>query len=159
MRKYNPRAYHRGGTVRTQMQENFIYNPTNITGQPVEPRGQSTRAIVKLYLSLTLMRRRQYITLLGTSFNAATDRKDRGLYRKSITLPLLPYLSLQSYFPIMYFSATLLFSLAAFAVARPQDAAPAAAGSKKNVYLSTCKSRGLLDSMQTDCIRLGQLLT
>jgi hypothetical protein len=96
MRKYNPRAYHRGGTVRTQMQENFIYNPTNITGQPVEPRGQSTRAIVKLYLSLTLMRRRQYITLLGTSFNAATDRKDRGLYRKSITLPLLPYLSLQS---------------------------------------------------------------
>ncbi|KAF2833057.1 hypothetical protein CC86DRAFT_461506 [Ophiobolus disseminans] len=47
----------------------------------------------------------------------------------------------------MYLSATLLISLAATALARPQDAVPAAAaGSKKNVYLATCTSRGLLDS-------------
>jgi hypothetical protein len=48
----------------------------------------------------------------------------------------------------MYFSTALLLPLAALAVARPQEAAPAAAGSKKNVYLASCTSRSLLDSKQ-----------
>jgi hypothetical protein len=47
----------------------------------------------------------------------------------------------------MYFSAALLLPLAALALARPQEAAPAAAGSRKNVYLASCTSRSLLDSM------------
>ncbi|KAH7414304.1 hypothetical protein DE146DRAFT_31430 [Phaeosphaeria sp. MPI-PUGE-AT-0046c] len=46
----------------------------------------------------------------------------------------------------MYLSTTLLLSLAATALARPQDATIAAAGSKKNVYLTTCTSRSLLDT-------------
>jgi hypothetical protein len=48
----------------------------------------------------------------------------------------------------MYFSTPILLSLAAIALARPQDAAPAAAaGSRKNIYLATCTSRGILDSI------------
>jgi hypothetical protein len=47
----------------------------------------------------------------------------------------------------MYLSGTFLLSFAAVAFARPQDAVANATGSKKNVYLSTCTSRGLLDSM------------
>ncbi|KAH7096001.1 hypothetical protein FB567DRAFT_47056 [Paraphoma chrysanthemicola] len=45
----------------------------------------------------------------------------------------------------MYFSTTILFSLAAATLARPLNA-PRAAGSRKNVYLATCVSRGLLDT-------------
>ncbi|KAF2032003.1 hypothetical protein EK21DRAFT_87614 [Setomelanomma holmii] len=45
----------------------------------------------------------------------------------------------------MHISATLLFALASAAVARPQDTS-IAAGSRKNVYLATCTTRGLLDS-------------
>ncbi|KAF1911914.1 hypothetical protein BDU57DRAFT_524019 [Ampelomyces quisqualis] len=43
----------------------------------------------------------------------------------------------------MYLSPALLVPLFALALARPQDAAPAAAGSKKNVYLASCTSRSL----------------
>lgn len=86
------------------------------------------------------------------------------LVEKAETLPLLPDLSPFIFNPLplkpnrlifvevtpspnMYFSTTLLLTLAAAVIARPQDAAPAAAGSKKNVYLATCTSRGLLDCM------------
>jgi hypothetical protein len=47
----------------------------------------------------------------------------------------------------MRFSTSIIFSLAATVIARPHDAVTAAAaGSKKNVYLSSCTSRSLLDS-------------
>jgi hypothetical protein len=59
----------------------------------------------------------------------------------------------------MYLSRTFLFSFAAVAFARPQDAVAAAAGSKKNVYLSTCTSRGLLDSMSHLLMRPTHALT
>jgi hypothetical protein len=62
MRKYYARSYHAGGMTRTRMHVNLIYAPSNITGQPVEDRKQSTNFIEMLYLSSTLMRQRQYIT-------------------------------------------------------------------------------------------------
>lgn len=49
---------------------------------------------------------------------------------------------------MQFSTVTLLLSLAASIVAAPlaasQEAASAAAGSKKNVYLSTCSTRGLI---------------
>jgi hypothetical protein len=44
----------------------------------------------------------------------------------------------------MQLTTSLLVMLAATALARPQDAAIAAAGSRKNVYLATCTTSGLL---------------
>jgi hypothetical protein len=59
----------------------------------------------------------------------------------------------------MLFTSTLLFSLAATVLARPQDVAPAAAGSKKNIYLATCTSRSVITSTSPQSDIPIQLLT
>jgi hypothetical protein len=74
-----PEHYHAGGMTRTEAQVNFICIPTNITGQPVDPRQQSTKTIQMVYCLSTLMKWRQYITLLGTSSNVVMNWEGTNL--------------------------------------------------------------------------------
>jgi hypothetical protein len=89
-----------------------------------------------------------YISNLGsTDFEAVSSQAGRHTSRSDHTRSK------------MLFTSTLLFSLAATVLARPQDVAPAAAGSKKNIYLATCTSRSVITSTSPQSDIPIQLLT